>query len=283
MSFPGLPTLRMTDQEFGLIRDFIRDYCGIFFENGAKTIVEMRLSRNAEHLKVKSFLDYYYLLKYDERREQELQELVETVTTKETYFFREPSQLRAFSEEIVPDLIQRKRGRERAMRIWSAGCATGEEPYSVAILLCEDTRLETWKKEITANDISKRALQVCRAGLYGESSMRAIAPSLKEKYFERKEARYRLIDRARGSVQFAHVNLLDCDRISLLPQMDVIFCRNVIMYFHLEPRRKVVNTFFDKLVPGGYLLLGHAESLMNLSTGFEFVQLTNDLVYRKPL
>lgn len=279
----GLFGARMNEQEFGLIRDFIRDYCGIYFENGAKSILEMRLARNAEKLKVRSFLDYYYLLKYDERREQEIQELVETITTKETYFFREPIQLKAFAEEVLPEVHQRKRARDKTLRIWSAGCATGEEPYSISMLLHEDARLESWRKEIIANDISKRALQICRTGLYGESSMRAISLSLKEKFFTKKEIRYSISDRIKSIVQFAHLNLLDSERIALLPQADVIFCRNVLMYFHTESRRSVVHTFYEKLAPGGYLLLGHAESLMNLSTGFEIVQLKNDLVYRKAL
>ncbi|MBI2891567.1 MAG: protein-glutamate O-methyltransferase CheR [Nitrospirae bacterium] len=283
MAFPGTLGLQMSDQEFALIRDFIRDYCGIYFENGSKAIVEMRLARNATKLNLRSFLDYYYLLKYDERREQELQELVESITTKETYFFREVSQLKALAEEILPDILQRKRSRERVVRIWSAGCATGEEPYSIAMVLLEDGRTEAWRREIIANDISKRALQVSRLGLYGESSMRAIAPALKQKYFRREENnRYRVLDQVKSLVQFAHVNLLSSERLALLPQMDVVFCRNVLMYFDQEHRRRVVNAFFEKLEPGGFLLLGHAESLMSLSTGFDLVQLTHDLVYRKP-
>jgi chemotaxis protein methyltransferase CheR len=274
--------VEMTPELFRLFRDLVYDYCGIFFQEDVKYLLEKRLSSRLQVQQVFSFSEYYQYLRYGKDRKPELELIVELLTTNETYFFREEYQLRAFSEEIVPILIQEK-GQKRKLRIWSAGCSTGEEVYSIAMLIREDERLRDWDIEIFGNDISRKVLQVARKGLYGKSSFRVLSEYYKKKYFHPVDKSYRVDDSLRGLVSFGHLNLLDDEMLQLIPIMDIVFCRNVLIYFDKTARMRVLKTFFNKLRAGGYLLLGHSESLVNVSTDYELVYLKNDMVYQKPI
>jgi chemotaxis protein methyltransferase CheR len=150
------------------------------------------------------------------------------------------------------------------------------------MLIRERSVFSDWDVEVFGNDISRRVLQVARKGVYRKNSFRAISPYYKNKYFRRQEDKLRVSSELRAMVSFGHLNLLDDEMLQLLGAVDVIFCRNVLIYFDREARLKVIRTFFNKLKPGGYLLLGHSESLVNVSTEFELVHLKNDMVYRKP-
>jgi chemotaxis protein methyltransferase CheR len=274
----------LPDDVFRLLRDFIHGYCGIYFDDGSKFLLERRLSRRLEQHRLKSFEEYYHFLKYDRKREDELVVLVDNLTTNETYFFRESLQLRAFTDEILPELRQ-SAGDRKVLRIWSAGCSTGEEPYTIAILLLESGDWwRDWQLEILGSDINQRVLHTARKGVYKRSAHRATSPEMLAKYFVQDEkGDYRIIDRVKELVSFSSVNLLDPHKTSLISNMDVIFCRNVIIYFDREAKRKVIDSFYQKLRDGGYLLLGHSESLINISNAFVLRTLKNDMVYQKPL
>jgi len=274
----------LPDDVFRLLRDFIHGYCGIYFDDGSKFLLERRLSRRLEQHRLKSFEEYYHFLKYDRKREDELVVLVDNLTTNETYFFRESQQLRAFTDEILPELRQSAADR-KVLRIWSAGCSTGEEPYTIAILLLESGDWwRDWQLEILGSDINQRVLHTARKGVYKRSAHRATSPEMLAKYFVQDEkGDYRIIDRVKELVSFSSVNLLDPHKTSLISNMDVIFCRNVIIYFDREAKRKVIDSFYQKLREGGYLLLGHSESLINISNAFVLRTLKNDMVYQKPL
>lgn len=274
----------LPDDEFRLIRDFIHDYCGIYFDDGSKFLLERRLSRRLHQRQLKSFEEYYRFLRYDRKREEELSILVDNLTTNETYFFREIAQLRAFSEEILPELRDTLSAR-KSLRIWSAGCSTGEEPYTIAILLIESGDWwRDWQVEIIGSDINQRVLHTARRGVYKKNSLRATSPEMISKYFvEEGKGDYRIIDRVKELVSFSYVNLLDPFKTSLIRDLDIIFCRNVIIYFDREAKKKVIETFYDKLREGGYLLLGHSESLINISNAFTLRTLKNDMVYQKPV
>jgi len=274
----------LPDDVFRLLRDFIHDYCGIFFDDGSKFLLERRLNRRLEQHQLKNFEEYYHFLRYDRRREEELVVLIDNLTTNETYFFRESAQLRAFSDEILPELRAKKPER-KSLRIWSAGCSTGEEPYTIAILLLESGDWwRDWQVEIMGSDISQRVLHTARKGLYKQGSHRATPPDMLKQYFvEEGKGDYRIIDSVRRLVSFSYVNLLDPFKTSLIRDLDIIFCRNVIIYFDREAKKKVIGTFYDKLREGGYLLLGHSESLINISTAFTLRTLRNDMVYQKPV
>ncbi len=272
----------MSSEEFRLLRDLVYDYCGIFFQDDVSYLLERRLNSRLSELSLGSFIDYYRYLRFSSERRQELEEIVELLTTNETYFFREKYQLRALSDEILPELIERK-AYERKLRIWSAGCSSGEEAYTIAMLLREREDLADWNLEVFGNDISRKMLQSARKGVYGRSSFRAIEPYFKDKYFEPVEdGMYRVVDDIRKITSFGQLNLMDEEMLQLLGKVDVILCRNVLIYFDADARRKVVGTFFDKLDELGYLLLGHSESLINITTDFELLYLVNDMVYRKP-
>ena len=274
----------LPEDVFRLLRDFIHDYCGIFFDDGSKFLLERRLNRRLEQHQLKSFEEYYHFLRYDRKREDEIVVLVDNLTTNETYFFREVAQLKAFSEEILPELRSGNTGK-KSLRIWSAGCSTGEEPYTIAILLLESGNWwRDWQVEIMGSDINQRVLHTARKGMYKKGSHRATPPDMLRKYFiEEGKGDYRIIDAVRQHVSFSYVNLLDPFKTSLIRDLDIIFCRNVIIYFDRDAKKKVIETFYDKLQEGGYLLLGHSESLINISAAFTLRTLRNDMVYQKPV
>ncbi len=277
-------TIPLPDDVFRLLRDFIHGYCGIFFDDASRFLLERRLSRRLEQHQLKSFAEYYHFLRYDRKREEELTILVDNLTTNETYFFRESPQLRAFSEEILPELRERLADR-KALRIWSAGCSTGEEPYTIAMLLFESGDWwRTWQVEILGSDINQRVLHTARKGVYKKSAHRVTSPEMLAKYFiEEDKGDYRVVDKVKELVSFSSLNLLDPLKANLISNMDIIFCRNVIIYFDKEAKKKVIESFSNKLREGGYLLLGHSESLINISNAFVLRTLKNDMVYQKPL
>ena len=267
---------------FRLIRDYIHEYCGIFFDERSKYLLERRLNRRLVVNHLKDFREYYRLLMYDRARNRELQTIIDILTVNETYFFREQNQFAAFSEEIVKELQERNKDNKR-MRIWSAGCSTGEEPYTVAMYVLEDESLNGWDVDIVGSDISQRVLTVAREGIYKKNSFRATHKYFIKKYFhEHPKGDFKVTDNVRKLVTFNFLNLFDPYKVKMIGKVDVIFCRNVLIYFDLIARKRVIEHFFDILKDGGYLLLGHTESLINLSADFELKHLKNDMVYQKP-
>lgn len=277
------PVVPMSEEEFRLIRDLVHGHCGLFFDHDTKYLLEKRLGKRLAEHNMTSFREYYHFLKYDKGREQELSDIMDVLTTNETYFFREAFQLKAFTEEILPEIkaAKEKKG-ERQLRIWSAGCSTGEEPYTIAMLLLGMGCFNNWKLEIFGTDISHRVLQHARKAMYGKSSFRTTEEGHIKRYFSEQDGCFRISDDVKRLVTISHLNLFDENRIVLLGKMDVIFCRNVIIYFDQVAKKKVVDTFYRTLREGGYLLLGHSESLLNTSTAFALRHLKNDMVYQKP-
>lgn len=273
----------MSEEEFRLVRDLIHSHCGIFFDTDAKFLLEKRLARRLDQHQLPGFKEYYHFLKYSRVRDQEISDIMDVLTTNETYFFREEFQLNAFVGELLPELkaVKEMRG-DRTIRIWSAGCSTGEEPYTIAMLMMEMGVFKDWKIEIVGTDISHRVLQHARKGLYGKSSFRTTSPERIQRFFHQQDGLYRINDEVRGLVTISHLNLLDENRMILLGKMDIIFCRNVIIYFDQAAKRRVIESFYRSLREGGYLLLGHSESLLNTTTAFALKHLKNDMVYQKP-
>lgn len=283
MIFDDEPQVFMSEEEFRLVRDLIYDHCGLFFDSDSKFLLEKRLAGRLSVNRLPGFREYYHFLKYSRGREQELSDIMDILTTNETYFFREEFQLKAFSNEILPEIrsVKEKRG-DRTLRIWSAGCSTGEEPYTIAMLIIEAGCFRGWKVEIVGTDISHRVLQRARKGVYGTSSFRTTDEGRIRRFFQEQDGLYRVSDEVRGLVTISHLNLLDENRMILLGKMDIIFCRNVIIYFDQIAKKRVVDSFYRSLREGGYLLLGHAESLLNTTTAFTLKHLKNDMVYQKP-
>jgi len=274
----------MSDEEFLLLRDCVYSHCGIFFDSDSKYLLEKRLAKRLTALSLPSFRDYYHYLKYNRKKDQELMDIMDILTTNETYFFRESFQLKAFTDEIIPELIKaRLSSGNHALRIWSAGCSTGEEAYTIAMLLHGIKELRGWKIEIVGTDISQRVLQHARRAVYGKSSFRATDQEYVRRFFVEQEDGLKVCDEIRNLVTISHLNLFDTNRMVMLGKMDLIFCRNVIIYFDLAAKKRVVESYFNSLCEGGFLLLGHSESLMNITTLFTLRHFKNDMIYQKPV
>ena len=273
----------MSDEEFRLFRDCIYNHCGLYFDEESKYLLEKRLARRLTALSLPSYRDYYHFLKYNRKKDQELMDVMDVLTTNETYFFREAYQLKAFTDEIIPELLKVKSANgNRSLRIWSAGCSTGEEPYTIAMLMLGLKALHGWDIEIIGTDISQRVLQLARRGIYGKSSFRATDEYYLNRFFHEQDDGFRINEEVRGLVNISHLNLFDTHRMIMLGKMDLIFCRNVIIYFDIAAKKRVVESFHNSLCNGGFLLLGHSESLMNITTMFTLRHFKNDMIYQKP-
>ena len=279
-SSPSSP--RLTSKDGRLIRELVESHCGLSYSLDSPSFLERRVMPRLRSLGLGSFQDYYLYLKYDEGGPQELGILIEHLTNHETYFFRERYQLDAFRLEVIPMLIA-MRGRQGHLSIWSAGCSTGEETYTIAMLLRDEPALEGWKMRVFGTDISRPVLRKARAGRYTESSFREIRPEERRRHFHRDGDRWSVNEDVRALTAFGHLNLLNQQKLLLLGGCDVIFCRNVLIYLSAEARSAIVESFYRRLRPGGVLMLGHSESLISVKTSFELLNLEHDLVYQKPL
>lgn len=268
-------------EEFRPLADLIRRASGIKLTDELRPSIERRLSERLAARAVSSFGEYLKLLVDDARSEGELERAIELLTTNETYFFRDMPQLRSFERDVLP-VLEKLGARRRSLSVWSAGCSSGEEAYTLAILLARSQRFTGWNVRVFGNDISRRVVQTARKGLYRGASFRALPPEF-EPYFV-KNAEGAMVDPAiRALCHFARFNLLDAGSAAMFGRVDAIFCRNVLIYFDDEARRKVIETFYERLNPGGYLMLGHSDSLLHVTTAFELAHLSGDLAYRKPL
>ncbi len=279
----GLAEQPLSREVFRVLRDEIYQYAGLWFEEDATYLVQRRLTPRLEALSLDDFGDYVRYLRTGsaEARRAELDEIIERVTTNETYLFREAYQLAAFRDEILPQLFDLK-PRGKRLTVWSAGCSSGEEAYTIAILIQETGLFADWEVRVFGSDISRRVLGIARKGLYGRSSFRTTEPRVARRYFREVDGKHQVRDEVRQMVSFGQINLVDEPMTALVGEVDVIFCRNVLIYFNTESRRRVIETLHRKLSRRGFLLLGHSESLISLTTAFELVHLKNDMVYRKP-
>jgi chemotaxis protein methyltransferase CheR len=273
---------RLGEEEFRLLRDLVEEHCGIHFRDEGRYLLERRLAPRVEALGLPSFTEYHRYLKLDPGRAAELEEALDVLTTNETYFYREPHQLDAFAREILPDLA-RARAAERRLRILSAGCSTGEEVYTLAVLVKDSRLFEGWDVEIAGCDISRRCVAQARAGTYGEHAFRTPEAEPMRRWFHLRGGKWSVDEAIRRMVRFGRENLLEPRALATVGRLDALFCRNVMIYFDVPARRRVLRTFHGRLRAGGWLLLGHSESLLNLTADFEIVHLRSDLVYRKPL
>lgn len=273
------PLGHLTEDESRLYCDYLLANSGLHFERRNQKILERGITSRMAALHSASYRDYYdYLAEYGESR-QELQKLLQHLTVGETFFFRYRAHFDALRQLVSGEMA------DKPLRIWSAGCSTGEEPYSLAMTIME--ALPDWRKRdirILATDINNRSLQRAREGVYRPWSLRATEPRYLERYFTRVGDSYLVRDEVKQLVEFSHLNL----QTAAFPQpdgplreLDVIFCRNVTIYFTLATTRQIVDKFAATLAPGGYLFLGHAEALTHISTKFERVSRESGFYYRK--
>ncbi|AWM36398.1 Chemotaxis protein methyltransferase [Gemmata obscuriglobus] len=272
-------------EEFALIRDLIYARTGLMFEDKKRLFLAPRVSRRVRAARCSGPRDYYHLLRYSDPDGREFQELVDEVTTNETYFFRDYPQLEFFANEVLPRVADAKRAaRDHSLNVWSACCSTGDEPYTLAIILaaCLDD-FSRWDVKLVGTDIDTKVLATARAAVYGERNVKDVDPSYLGRYFVPTRGGYRVADPIRRMVAFERVNLVDDDRMSRQRGFDFIFCRNALIYFDDASRKRVLASFHDALRPGGFVFLGHSESVGRISRAFEPVQFgPGGVAYRKP-
>ncbi len=274
----------ISDDEFKQLRDYIYGQSGIYIADNRKYLLENRLRNRLKQLNLKSFGEYYYYLQYDPQRKQELNRLFEVVTTNETSFYRNPPQLKVFQDNVLSEVVaaQRKKG-EKKLRIWSAGCSTGEEPYTVAMQVMDvlGPELPTWDVKINANDLSEAVLASARKGIYNEYSLRTTPKEVVARYFEPDNGAFKVRSEVKRLVSFGQINLSDRAQLKRVERSHVVFCRNVIIYFDDEMKKQVIASYYDNLLPGGFLLIGHSESLHNISRAFKPMHYPGAIIYRK--
>lgn len=280
--FGPLDEPRLGTEDFRVLRDVVNAACGLELHVDQRAMVERRLRDRLGVLGLDSFGEYVRFLRSDPGAKGELEEAIEALTTNETYFWREEYQLRAFRDEVAPMLVRQANGRKRLV-IWSAGCSTGEEVYTLATILLDLPDLDGWDLLVYGSDISKRCLAHARRAIYGPSAFRAAPPDFRKRWFIERREGAQVADRVRQICHFGHLNLLEHERAPAVGRVDAIFCRNVLIYLDPRARRRVIDLFHERLYPGGVLFLGHSESLLNVSTAFELLHLRDDLAYRRPL
>ncbi|QGY41417.1 protein-glutamate O-methyltransferase CheR [Pseudodesulfovibrio cashew] len=275
--------LKITEQEFLSLRDFIYDQCGIYVADNRKYLLENRLGNRLKKLKLRNFEEYYNYLRYDAGKDQELKKLFEVITTNETSFYRNPPQLQVFQEQVLPEVLEGCRSKGRKLRIWSAGCSTGEEPYTISMIIHEMLKAEVgqWDIKISANDLSGRVLETARRGVYNDYTLRTTPKEIAQRYFIMDKGTNTLKEEVKKIVNFGPINLKDRAQTRLVERSQIVFCRNVIIYFDDEMKKRVIGSFYDNLLPGGYLIIGHSESLHNISRAFKPIHYPGAIVYKK--
>jgi len=270
------------------IRDLVYQTCGIYHsEEKLYLLVSACRRRMAKGGgRASGGREYLELLTNPARRDQEVRELLNEITIGETCLFRSPAQLNALHNVILPELAaERSKIGLKKLKVWSAGCSTGEEPYTLAMFLMEEKEnlLEDWVFEIQATDLNDNSVETARAGVYGDYALRNTPELYKRKYFLPAEGtRLRVRDEVKARITFARLNLNDDSRMLFMKGMDLIFCCNVLIYFDVASKKRVVQHFFSNLMPSGCFFLGQAESLFQVNDQFRLVHLPGTTLYRKP-
>jgi len=272
----------MTEEEFLRLCDFLYRRTGMLFGEAKRYYVERRITERMGATGATSFASYFARLRGDVRGE--IEQFVNAFTVNETYFYREDHQLQCLTSDLLRERLAVK-PRGEAVRIWSVPCSTGEEPYSIAIWLLENwPQVDSHDIEIVGSDIDTGVLEAARAGVYGKRALMRLSPELIERYFEQiDDERWRVLEDLRDSVRFSAVNLVEPAQTRPNGRFDVIFCRNVLIYFDDASRRIAAENLYENLAPGGFICLGHSESMSRISPLFEVCRYVDAIVYQRPL
>jgi chemotaxis protein methyltransferase CheR len=266
------------------IRDLVYQVAGIFQPDNKLRLLEGRCFKRMREIKVESLRDYLDCLTIKPNRQAELVSLLNEITIGETCFFRNQPQLDALKNIVIPKIIEAKAKLPiRTLRVWSAGCSTGEEPYTLSILLQEEQagQLKGWKVDIQATDLNERSVAHAKQGVYGAYSIRNLTTYYRQKYFVPIGEQLQVNPEVKSLVTFNRVNLLDDARMAFMKGMDIILCCNVLIYFDGTSKRRVIQHFFNNLLGHGYFFLGHSESLFGISEDFRLVHFPSATGYVK--
>jgi chemotaxis protein methyltransferase CheR len=269
----------ISESEFRLFRDLIYEECGISLGIEKRSFLESRLRRRMDELAFGDAYEYYRMVTDAESRANELPKLLDSLMICETSFFRNRPQFDLLKDVVLPEIVARKeKAGTRMLRVWSAGCSTGQEPYSAVISLLESLPdRDSWMIRVYASDLSFSALERAQAGLYRPDQLKGIDPLCIAQYFTEEHGYYVIKESVSSRVIFDYHNLKHDNG---LRGLDIVFCRNVMIYFDAEEQRKLVGRFANCLVPGGFLFLGHAESLQGLSTRFAMLHRNKGIAYK---
>ncbi len=278
------PGIKLSDDKFRTIRDFIYSQCGIFFTDNKKYLLEGRLAKRLDVLEMKDYDEYMKLIQSGMEREEELKILFESITINETSFFRNEPQFNALETQIVNEIILAKKSAgKRLLRFWSAACSSGEEAYTMAMIFLEKIkpRYPGIELEIIGTDISSQVLETAIDGVYRDYSIRNTPKLYLDKYFSVTDGKYYIRDDVKQIVRFDTVNLYDQLRMKTLSDFDVIFCCNVLIYFDMNSKKQVIADLYNSLNRGGYLFIGYSESLHGITKAFKLVHYPKTLAYKK--
>jgi chemotaxis protein methyltransferase CheR len=274
----------LSEEEFRLLRDFVHETFGLYFDGTQRQSLKSRLAPRLDLLGLLSFEDYYRHLRFSPDREAEQQRMVSHLTNNETYFFREKPQLDVLADHVLPSLKERRaKDEKRALRFLSVGCSTGEEALTLAMILFDSGQFFWgWDVRVAGLDVDEAALEKANRGRYHRNSLRAVTPQQLERHFVSRPEGAQVKDGVRRLVSFRPGNLLDPTSYEGFTPADVVFCRNVLIYFSDEAIQRAVRLFHEILAPGGYLFLGHAESLARVTSAFTPIRFQGAIVYQKP-
>ena len=281
---PGLQQ-SLSPKQFDQFRAFIFDQSGIYFQDNKRHYLEAHLRRRIDQIGIATFEEYYRYVALSGNR-VEIPHLISTITVNETYFLRSPEQIQLIRNTLLPQLAARSPDNDqRPIRIWSAACSTGEEPYSLALML-EHTSLSEHKAlnvEIIGSDIDTNVLIRANSGLFNPYSVRKIPPHLLSKHFNQTPAGYQLKDEIRGKVVFKHINLTDPTETMRMHGIDIAICANVFIYFPEKTREHVLTAIYHSLNPGGFFLIGMSETLFGIGHPFQEIRIDGIVLYQKKM
>jgi chemotaxis protein methyltransferase CheR len=274
----------LSEEEFRLLRELIHERFGLYFEDTQRPTLRSRLLGRLAALDLLSFEDYYHYLRFGPGRQDEQQRMICHLTNNETYFFREMPQLQVFGDPILRRLKEAKsESGPRTLKVLSAGCSTGEEAHTLAMVIWDSGHFFwSWDVQVTGMDVDTDALEKAGRAVYHHNSFRGLSPALVERHFVRQAGGGAQVkDAVRRLVQFRHGNLVEAASYEGLGPLDAVFCRNVLIYFSDAMILRVVRFFHEVLAPGGYLFLGHAESLSRITDLFTPIRFQGAMVYQK--
>lgn len=275
----------LTEEDFERFRKLISQSSGIFFDRSKRDLLRLGLADRAEATGADTLSQYFDMLTSVPNREIELRRLLDHLSVQETQFFRNLPQFDALRKYVIPEIVRRKVGNFRSLRLWSAGCSTGQEPYTLAMSILDVLPdPDTWNVQILGTDLSDTALTVAKRGWYPEAKLTGLDREHRRRYFREQDGGYVVAEPVRRLVHFSRHNMVtDGLPISIFGTCDVIFCRNVIIYYTHETAKYVIEQFFDILNPGGYLFLGHSETLWKMSAKYSLVEMGDAFIYKKSL
>jgi chemotaxis protein methyltransferase CheR len=276
--------IELDDEKFIKFRDFIYGKSGIYFNDSKKYLLESRLAKRVSALNLAGFDEYFYFIRFDKGKNDELIQLYDSITINETSFFRHEPQIYAFANEVLPKIFESKvASGQKSIKVWSAASSSGEEPYTLAMLYHQNLKdkYPDIKFEIYGSDLSEEVLAEARKGVYNDYAIRNVPEDYMAKYFIKENGKFILDDNIKSLVTFSSANLIDETDMNQFKGIDIIFCRNVLIYFDEASKSKVVSKLYNNLLSGGYLFIGHSESLHGISKAFKLVHFNKAIAYKK--